>query len=128
MRFLSRFVDSNDREIRRIDPLIDETNELEAEVSALSDADIRARFDEIRTEIREASEPGEPTEEELTHPDLERRRELAKARHKREQAELQAAQDEVVPDVFAMAREAMKRTLGMSHFDGIVMGGILLHQ
>src|SRR3954451_15805342 len=128
MRFLSRFVDSNDREIRRIDPLIDETNELEAEVSALSDADIRARFDEIRNEIREASEPGEPTEEELTHPDLERRRELDKARHKAELKEVQAALDEVLPDVFAMAREAMRRTLGMRHFDVQLIGGAVLHQ
>src|SRR3954451_3197416 len=128
MRFLSRFVDSNDREIRRIDPLIDETNELEAEVSALSDADIRARFDEIRNEIREASEPGEPTEDELHHPELERRRELKKARRKREQERIQAALDEILPEVFAMTREAMQRTLGMRHFDVQLVGGAVLHQ
>src|SRR5262249_10576743 len=90
MRFLSKFVDSNDRELRRIQPLIDEANELEAEISALSDDEIRERFAQIRDEIHEVAEPGEPTEEELTHPDLERRRELTKARQKREQAEIQA--------------------------------------
>src|SRR5689334_15856372 len=128
MRFLSKFVDSNDREIRRIEPLIEEANELEAEIAALSDDEIRQRFAEIREEIHEVAEPGEPTEEELTHPDLERRRDLAKARHKREQSELQAALDEVLPDVFAMAREAMRRTLGMRHFDVQLMGGMVLHQ
>jgi preprotein translocase subunit SecA len=128
MRFLSRFVDSNDREIRRIEPLVDEINELEAEIAALSDDEIRERFALIREDIREAAVPGEPTEDELTHPDLERRRELAKARHKREQAALQHELDEVLPDVFAMAREAMKRTLGMRHFDVQLMGGIVLHQ
>jgi preprotein translocase subunit SecA len=128
MRFLSRFVDSNDREIRRIQPLVDEINELETEISALSDDEIRHRFQLIREEIHEAAVPGEPTEEELTHPDLERRRELKKARHKREQAELQEALDEVLPDVFAMAREAMKRTLAMRHFDVQLMGGMVLHQ
>ena len=128
MRFLSRFVDSNDRELRRIQPLIDETNELEAEIAALSDEEIRERFAEIREEIREVAVPDEPTEDELTHPDLERRRELAKARRKREQSELQAALDEVLPDVFAMAREAMKRTLGMRHFDVQLIGGVVLHQ
>ena len=127
MRFLSRFVDSNDREIRRIQPLVDEINELEAEIAALSDEAIRDRFQLIREEIHEAAIPGEPTGEELTHPDLERRRELAKARHKREQAALQEALDEVLPDVFAMGREAMKRTLGMRHFDVQLMGGIVLH-
>ncbi len=128
MRFLSRFVDSNDREIRRVQPLVDEINELEAEIAALSDEAIRERFQLIREEIHEAAIPGEPTEEELTHPDLERRREMAKARHKREQAALQEALDEVLPDVFAMGREAMKRTLGMRHFDVQLMGGIVLHQ
>jgi len=83
MRFLSRFVDSNDRELRHIQPLIDEANELEAEIQALSDDEIRERFALIREEIREFVTPAEPTEEQLTHPDLERRRELAKARHKR---------------------------------------------
>ncbi|HLO36536.1 MAG TPA: preprotein translocase subunit SecA, partial [Candidatus Deferrimicrobium sp.] len=128
MRFFSRFVDSNDREIRRLEPLVDEINELEAEIAALSDDAIRERFSLIREEIHEAAVPGEPTEEELTHPDLERRREIAKARKKREQEALQAALDEVLPDVFAMAREAMKRTLGMRHFDVQLMGGIVLHQ
>ena len=54
MRFLSRFVDSNDREIRRLQPLVDEANALEAEFEALSDDEIRAQFAEIRDEIRAA--------------------------------------------------------------------------
>jgi preprotein translocase subunit SecA len=128
MRFLSRFVDSNDRELRHIQPLIDEANELEAEIHALSDEEIRERFTLIREEIRGVAAPGEPTEEELTHPDLERRRELVKARHKRELKVVQDALDEVLPDVFAMTREAMVRTLGMRHFDVQLLGATVLHQ
>ncbi|HET9613915.1 MAG TPA: hypothetical protein VFP22_03795, partial [Candidatus Limnocylindrales bacterium] len=128
MRFLSRFVDSNDREIRRIQPLIDEINELEPEISALSDDEIRERFAEIRDEVRESATPSEPSDDELNHPELERRRELQKARHKRDLAAMQDALDEVLPDVFAMGREAMRRTLGMRHFDVQLMGGIVLHQ
>jgi preprotein translocase subunit SecA len=55
--FLNRFVDSNDRELKRIEPAVDEANELEAELAALSDAEIRARFDVLRTEIREVATP-----------------------------------------------------------------------
>jgi preprotein translocase subunit SecA len=128
MKLFSRFVDSNDREVRRIQPLVDEANALEAEIEALSDEEIRARFAEIRTEIREVAEPDQPDEDELHHPDLERRRELAKARRKRENERIQAALDDVIPDVFAMAREAMKRTLGMRHFDVQLIGGVVLHQ
>jgi preprotein translocase subunit SecA len=128
MRFLSRFVDSNDREIRRIQPIIDEANRLEPELQALADEEIRERFAEIREEIREIAEPDEPSDDELHHPDLERRRELTKERRKKENARIQAALDDVAADVFAMTREAMQRTLGMRHFDVQLMGAAVLHQ
>jgi preprotein translocase subunit SecA len=128
MRFLSRFVDSNDRELRHIQPIVDEINALEPEIEALSAEEIRERFAEIREEIREVAQPGEPSEDELHHPDLERRRELAKERRKKENDRLQAALDDVLPDVFAMGREAMRRTLGMRQYDVQLMGGVVLHQ
>jgi preprotein translocase subunit SecA len=128
MRFLSRFVDSNDRELRHIQPFIDEANALEVEIQALSDEEIRQRFAVIREEIREIAEPDEPSEDELHHPDLERRRELGKERRKKENDRIQAALDDVLPEVFAMAREAMQRTLGMRHFDVQLMGAAVLHQ
>ena len=128
MRFLSRFVDSNDRELRRIQPIVDEANELEAEIEALSDDEIRDRFAEIRDEIREIAEPGRAVRGRAHHPDLERRRELRKARRKSENERIQAALDDVLPEVFAMAREAMKRTLGMRHYDVQLIGGVVLHQ
>ena len=128
MRFLSRFVDSNDREVRRLEALVTEINGLEPEIQALSDDEIRARFNEIRDEIREASGPDEPSDDELHSPDLARRRDLAKARRKAEGERIQAALDDVLPDVFAMAREAMQRTLGMRHFDVQLMGAAVLHQ
>jgi len=57
MKFLSRFVDSNDRELRRIQPLIDEINELEPEIQALSADEIRERFALIRDDAA-ADPPG----------------------------------------------------------------------
>ncbi|HJP89659.1 MAG TPA: preprotein translocase subunit SecA [Candidatus Limnocylindrales bacterium] len=126
--FLSRFVDSNDRELKRIQPFVDEANDLEDEIKALSDDEIRARFQAIRDEFRETVTPEEPSEDERHHPDLERRRELAKARRKRELDAVQDALDDVLPEVFAMAREAMVRTLGMRHFDEQFIGAVVLHQ
>ncbi|HZL33562.1 MAG TPA: preprotein translocase subunit SecA [Verrucomicrobiae bacterium] len=126
--FLNRFVDSNDREIRRIQPLIDEANALEPEFEALSDAEIRAHFDALRDEIRAIAVPDEPSDDELHHPERERRSELAKARRKREIERISAALDDAVPEVFAMTREAMNRTLGMRHFDVQLIGGFVLHQ
>src|SRR6476619_5100987 len=128
MRFLSRFVDSNDRELRRIQPWVDEANSLEAEFEGLSDEQIRAQFAEIREEVRAAADPEPPSDDELHHEDLERRRELTKARRKRENERIQKALDDALPEVFAMTREAMKRTLGMRHFDVQLIGGAVLHQ
>ena len=73
---LSRFVDSNDRVLKRLQPLVDEINELEAEFQALTDEEIRERIG-LRDEIREDAAPDEPSEDELDQPELERRRELA---------------------------------------------------
>jgi preprotein translocase subunit SecA len=126
--FLNRFVDSNDREIKRIQPLVDEINELEPEFEALSDEEIRARIDVLRAEIHELAVPDEPSEDELHHPDPERRRELAKARHKKERQRVEDALDDALPEVFAAAREAMRRALGMRHFDVQMVGGAVLHQ
>src|SRR2546423_10444701 len=126
--FLSRFVDSNDRELKRIQPFVDDANDLEAEIEALSDAEIRDRCAALRAQVQEVAAPEGPSEDELHHPDLERRGELAKARRQRDIDALQDALDDVLPDVFAMAREAMRRTLGMRHFDEQLIGGVVLHQ
>ncbi len=126
--FLSRFVDSNDRELRRLEPLVERIAELEPEMQARSDEEIRALIDEIREEIRSAGEPEEPSDDERHNPELERRREIAKERREREHARVQAAMDDVLPEVFAATREAMERTLKMRHFDVQMMGAIVLHQ
>src|SRR5690242_20505593 len=116
MRFLSRFFDTNDREVARIQPLVDEINELEDEFAALSDEEIRERIGVIKAEMHEVAAGDEPSDDELNHPDSERRRDLQKARRTRENERLQAALDDVLPEVFAAAREASKRSLGMRHF------------
>src|SRR3989344_2232016 len=36
--------------------------------------------------------------------------------------------DEILPEVFALVREAAKRTLNQRHFDVQLIGGIVLHQ
>jgi preprotein translocase subunit SecA len=126
--FLGRFVDSNDRELHRIEPLVDRINELEPEMLERSDEELRALVEELREEIRDAGEPEEPSDDERHNRDLERRRELARERRKREHDQLQDAMDKVLPEAFAVCREAMQRTLGMRHFDVQLLGGIVLHQ
>ncbi len=128
MRFISRFFDTNDREVGKLQPLIDEINGLEDEYAALSDDEIRERIDAVKADIHEVAEGEEPSEDELNHPDSERRSDLRKARRKRENEQINRALDDVIPEVFAAAREASKRKLGMRHFDVQLVGGVVLHQ
>ena len=74
-----------------------------------SDDELRAFVEELQEDIREAGEPEEPSDDERHHPERERRREIARDRVKREHARLQEAMDKVLPEVFAAAREALRR-------------------
>jgi len=126
--FFSRFVDSNDREVRRVQPLVDAANALESALEGESEAQIRARMDEIRADLAELQAGFGPTTDEFDEDDPARRRDLETERRTKETAQLQAALDDVLPEVFAAAREAMRRTLGMRHFDVQLMGATVLHQ
>ena len=128
MRLLSKFIDSNEREVRRLTPFVQATNALEPEFEAMSDDEIRAAFAGLRDDVRAAAVPDEPSDDELHHPERERRKEIARERRRRETARLQKALDEVLPEAFAMTRESMRRTLGMRHFDVQLIGGAVLHQ
>ncbi len=120
---LSRIVDSKERELRRLQPLVDEINGLEEEFQALSDDEIRSRMQEVRAEVVEAA-GAYHIEEHVEGETPEQRRQRAKTGN----ARLQAALDDVLPEVFAAAREASHRHLGMRHFDVQLLGGMVLHQ
>ncbi len=144
------FIPSNEKELKRLQPAVNQINELEPEFERLSDAELRAKTDEFRARIAEATAK---IRQQLT----EARRELEEAKHqlnqlqeKLEKEELQSQcqrlegrikqldkelreeenkfLDELLPEAFAAVREAAKRTIGQRHFDVQLMGGIVLHQ
>ncbi len=128
MRFLSRFFDNNDREVTRLQPVIDQTNALEPEYEALSDAEILERVGAIREDILEVVHQRDGQDDDLLDMDPERRSDVRKERRKRDLARIQAALDAVIPEIFAAGREAMKRTMGMRQYDVQLMGAVALHQ
>jgi preprotein translocase subunit SecA len=52
----------------------------------------------------------------------------AKTDEFRKQLALGKTLDDILPEAYAVVREATKRTLGMRHFDVQILGGIVLHQ
>ena len=65
----------------------------------------------------------EPEMEKLTDHELKEKTEY----FKKQLAEGKTL-DDILPEAFAVVREASKRTLGMRHFDVQLIGGIILHQ
>ena len=139
-KFLSRLVDSNEREVRRLEPLVTAINEIEPEYEAMSDAELRgvtatlrARLEdelgELLTpiELREVP-PGEEEETELAGDDPARHSEERKEQRKREREQIDAALEQILPEAFAAVREAMKRALGKRHYDVQLIGGTVLHR
>ena len=97
--FLSRLVDSNDRELGRLKPILDAVNARANEMEAASDGEIRARIDALSAVLRTL-----------------------------EGDALKTALDKELPEILAAAREASRRTTGMRPYDEQILGAIVLHQ
>jgi preprotein translocase SecA subunit len=133
----------NDRELKRMRPLVEQVNQCEPAISALSDEGLRAKTDEFRAKIHEQTASERQQLEALLAeqrgqaeaPAIEDTPEGAKdLKTQIEDAdkELRAAEnrvlDDILPEAFACVREASKRTTGLRHFDVQFIGGIVLHQ
>ncbi len=87
------FGSKNEREIKKLLPLVEKINSLEPSMRVLGNDELKAM-----TQIfKERLDNGQPL-------------------------------DELLPEAFAVVREASVRTLKMRHFDAQLIGGIVLHQ
>jgi preprotein translocase subunit SecA len=113
------FGSRNDRLLRQYQRQVRATNALEPQIEKLSDAELRAKTDELRARVRDrlAKLPDRADED----PDLAAQLAAQHATARR------AALEELLPEAFAVVREAARRTLNMRHFDVQLIGGIALH-
>jgi preprotein translocase subunit SecA len=51
--FSKLFTGANDREVKKLNPILDEVNDLESEIEALSDSELQAKTDEFRGRLAE---------------------------------------------------------------------------
>ena len=94
MSFVSKIIgDPNKRFLKKLEPIVISVNELEEPFSKLSQEELKAKTQELKTAIASGK-----------------------------------SLDDILPEAFALVREASKRTLGQRHFDVQLMGGIVLHQ
>ena len=81
------------KEVKRVMPIVQKINELEGEISKLSDKELRGKTEYFKEQLKNGK-----------------------------------TLDDILPEAFAVVREASKRVLGMRHFDVQLIGGIILHQ
>ena len=91
--FKKIFGTKNERELKRMQPMVVRINELESSIKGLSDAELSGKTNEFKQRLAN----GESLES-------------------------------LLPEAFAVVREASVRTLGMRHFDVQLIGGIVLHE
>ena len=92
--FIQHLLGNNtDRELKKMWPIVRHINDLEPQMTALSDSSLQAKT----FEFKERLQKGETL-------------------------------DDILPEAFAVVREASRRVLGMRHFDVQLLGGIVLHR
>ncbi|MDR1159546.1 MAG: preprotein translocase subunit SecA [Syntrophomonadaceae bacterium] len=91
--FLKTLLDDDEKEIKKIRPLVKNINSLEPEFEKLADEEFPVKTEEFKQRLKEGAEL-----------------------------------NDILPEAFALVREASRRTLGMRHFDVQLIGGIILHQ
>src|SRR5579875_1370418 len=102
------FGTSNERAVKRMLPTLAQINRYEPALKQLTDEQLTAKTQEFRARIASAVEG-------ITDAD-----EIAAAEKR--------ALDELLPEAFAVVREAAVRVVGMRHYDVQMIGGIVLHQ
>lgn len=128
--------DPNEKEIKRIRPLVEQINALEPEFEAKSDAELRALTEQFRQRVEEETadlrhrlrKAQEAFENETDASEAEQARLRMESVGKELQAEEERLLAEFLPYAFAAVREASKRTTGMRHFDVQLIGGVVLHE
>src|SRR5919201_1768129 len=83
----------NERELKRLRPVVEAVNALEPSIAPLGDEQLRAKTGEFRERLAQG-----------------------------------ATLDDVLPEAFAVVREAGRRVLNMRHFDVQLIGGMMLHK
>ena len=87
------FKSYSEKEVKKVRPIVDKINNLEDEMSKLSDKELTNKTAYFKEELKNGK-----------------------------------TLDDILPEAFAVVREASKRVLGMRHFDVQLIGGIILHQ
>ncbi|HRI05649.1 MAG TPA: preprotein translocase subunit SecA [Candidatus Dojkabacteria bacterium] len=115
LKLLAGFFDSNEKQLRKAQPIIDRINALEGDISKLSDEQLREKTNELRKKLGYDVNKVRADFRELSDTQL-------KSTLEKEKNTL----NEILPEAFAVVREASKRVSNHRHFDVQMMAGYFL--
>jgi len=142
------FGDAQKKTLRRIYKRVLEINKLEPKYQAMSDEELAGQTKILKEKLEELTKKEQSKiaqtklkkskSAKITPETLEESAELSsdktkgekskKFRHFSHGVDIEAAMNQILPDAFAVVREATNRVLGMRHFDVQMVGGIALHE
>lgn len=100
MGFLSKIADGNKRVVKSLGKLADQVINLEDEIAKLTDAQLREKTEQFKKELSEIED------------------------YKKQEKYL----DKILPEAYAIVREASTRVFNMTPFKVQIMGGIAIHR
>ncbi len=109
------FKDPNEKVLKSIRLIVDEINGLEDKFKKMSDEELKGMTGEFRKKLGVEIDRANSTEQ-------------AVRRSAPPRDDKKVILDQILPEAFAVVREAARRTLGQRHFDVQLIGGVVLHR
>ncbi len=115
LRFITALFDSNEKQLKKIQPIVTKINNLESNISKLTDEKLKEKTEEFRSRLGVDLVTCRTDFATLSKEELDKKLD-------REKKLLY----DILPEAFAVAREASKRVANHRHFDVQVMAGYVL--
>ncbi len=126
---------ANERAVKRIMPIADKINSLEADISKLNNAELKHKTSLYQQKLFEASKELKgkifSLKNQIKQTSVDQRHRLIADLDNLENqliSKREVILDEILPEVFAVVREAAKRTIGLRHHDSQLIGGYVIHK
>ncbi|MBL7084894.1 MAG: preprotein translocase subunit SecA [Candidatus Omnitrophica bacterium] len=118
----------SERILKGFKDAVDRTNALEPSIASLSDEELRAKTDEFKKRIAQGTKSFAQELQDLNRQleEVALPQEKQKVRTKIRDVHNKVLED-ILPEAFAVVREAAKRTIGLRHYDVQLFGGMTLH-
>ncbi len=119
----------NEREIRKLQPILQKVNSFEGAVAKLTDEQLKAKTETFKKYLKDKYASIKEQEDELKLKIYESTSQPEKDKLKYTLKLLRNGLFAgILPEAFAVVREAARRAINMRHFDAQIIGGIVLHE